>query len=280
MELGISLDQVSPQLDLWSDASDMGWRAHLGQEVTSGRWSPEELAMSINARELLAIERALLFFAPQIRNSSVAVFADNSMGDSVSSQPGRYEIPAAECHRAAGSAVVGVSSVTVAPQFILGRHNVVADSVSPQPSVGLGMDSQDRGFSRAPEEVAGVHRPFCHLTQSPVLSIFFTIPRSERAGHGCSAPELEWVAGVCLSSLVTHSSGAQEAPVVIWRPPDHHSSVLASAALVSGPSGSGCGRSGGSASITRSSTTATLSSSSSGSVRAAASCLETIQRFA
>ena len=68
LELGIALDQVSPQLDLWSDASDMGWGAHLREEVTSGRWSPEEFAMSINARELLAIERALLFFAPQIRD--------------------------------------------------------------------------------------------------------------------------------------------------------------------------------------------------------------------
>ena len=35
--LGIALDQVSPQLDLWSDASDVGWGAHLGEDVVSGR---------------------------------------------------------------------------------------------------------------------------------------------------------------------------------------------------------------------------------------------------
>ena len=153
-------------------------------------------------------------------------------------------------------------------------------SVSSQSSVGFGMDSQDRGFPRAPEDVAGVHRPFCHLTQSPMLSIFFSVPRSERSGHGCSAPELEWVAGVCLSTLVAHSGRAQEVPVVLWSPSNHHSSVLASTALVSGPSGSGCGWSGGSASIKRSPTAATLPSSSSGSVRAVSSYLETIQRFA
>ena len=77
LERGISLDQVSPQLDLWSDASDVGWGAHLGEDAISGLWSQEELGMSINIRELLAIERALLFFAPQIVNSTVAVFADN-----------------------------------------------------------------------------------------------------------------------------------------------------------------------------------------------------------
>ena len=141
------------------------------------------------------------------------------------------------------------------------------------------MDPQDRGLPGAPEEVAGVHRPLCHLTQSPMLSIFFSVPRSECSGHGCSAPELEWVAGVCLSTLVAHSGGAQEAPVVLWSP-DNHSSVLASTSLVSGPPGSGCRQSGGSASVERPLAPASLPSSSSGDVRAVASCLETIQRFA
>ena len=57
--LGVDLDQVSPQLDLWSDASDVGWGAHLGEEVVSGQWAPEELDFSINARELLAIESVI-----------------------------------------------------------------------------------------------------------------------------------------------------------------------------------------------------------------------------
>ena len=112
-----------------------------------------------------------------------------------------------------------------------------------------------------------------------MLSIFFSVPRSERSGCGCSAPELRWGAGVCLSTLVAHSGCSQEAPVVLWGPADHHSSFLASEAVVSGSSGSGCGRSGGSSSVQRSSTATTLPSSSSGSVRAVASCLETIQRF-
>ena len=55
-----------------------GLGAHLGEEVVSGQWAPEELDFSINARELLAIERALHCFASQIRDSSVAIFADNS----------------------------------------------------------------------------------------------------------------------------------------------------------------------------------------------------------
>ena len=75
LEHGISLEQVSPQLDLWSDASDVGWGAHLGDQVVAGRWSQEELRSSINHRELLAMFYALQHFLPLVRNTSVAVFA-------------------------------------------------------------------------------------------------------------------------------------------------------------------------------------------------------------
>ena len=142
------------------------------------------------------------------------------------------------------------------------------------------MDSEDRSFSRSAQEVAGVHRSVHHLVKSPMLPIFFSVPRSERTGGRCSAPELEWVAGVCLSSLVSHSSCSEEAPVVLWSPPDHHRSVLASETLVSEASGSGGGRSDSSSIVSRSSKTTSLPSSSSGGVRAVSSCVETIQRFA
>ena len=86
--------------------------------------------------------------------------------------------------------------------------------------------------------------------------------------------------GVCLSTLVSNSSCPQEAPVVLWGSTDHRISLLASEAVVSGPSRPGGGRSGGSSSVQGPPTSTALPPSSSGSVRAVASCLETIQRFA
>ena len=160
------------------------------------------------------------------------------------------------------------------PQFIMGRHNVLADSLS-CPNQVLGSE-----WTLKIEEVASVHRPVCHLTQSPMFSIFFTVPRSERSGYGCSAPELGWVAGVCLSTLVAHSSCSEEAPVILWGPTDHRSSLLASESVVPGPSGSGGGRSGSSTSVPGPPSSTPLPSASSGGVQAVASCLETIQRFA
>ena len=78
LELGLSLGQVNPNLDFWSDVSDVGWSAHLLDITASGLWSPEEVELSINARELLAVERGLFHFSHLVSNSTVAIFSDNS----------------------------------------------------------------------------------------------------------------------------------------------------------------------------------------------------------
>ena len=126
LKFGISLEQVSPQLDLWSDASDVGWGAHLGEEVVSGLWSPEEQRSSINHRELLAIFLALRHFLPLVQKSTVAVFADNTTAlaylwnqgcsrSAVLNQTAQDLLRWAELH-----------SISLLPQFIMGRNNVLA----------------------------------------------------------------------------------------------------------------------------------------------------------
>ena len=275
LELGVALDQVSPQLDLWSDASDVGWGAHLGEEVTSGLWAPEELDVSINVRELLAIERAHHWFAPQIKNSSVAIFADNATAVAyLRNQGGTRSLSL----NFVPQRILRWSEslpVQVTPQFIMGRHNVLADSLS-RPNQVLGSE-----WTLKIKVFQELRRRWpVSISQSPLFSIFFSVPRSERSGYGCAAPELGWVAGVCLSSLVVHSDCSEEAPVVLWGPADHHNSLLASEVVVPRSSGSGSGRSGCSASVQGSSSTTPLPSVSSGGVQAVSSCLETIQRFA
>ena len=138
------------------------------------------------------------------------------------------------------------------------------------------MDAEAGGLQGPVQEMAGVDRLIRNISKSQMFNIFFSLPRSQCPGDGCSSSKLEWVAGVCLSFLVTHSSSSEEAPVVLWGPADHHSSILASEAVVSGSSRSGGRRSGCSSTVQGSSATAPLPS---GSVQAVASCLETIKRF-
>ena len=281
LESGISLSQISPQLELWSDASDVGWGAHLGGELTSGLWSLSEQLLSINARELLAVERALSFFTPQVQGSSNRPVRRQFYSDCLPSQSGGYSVEDSEFHCSTDSPVGGVSGSHSGSTVHLGpAQRDGGCSVSSQSGFGLRKVSEDRGLSGAPEEVAGVHRSLRHLSKSPLFTVFLSFPRSERGGHGCFASGLEWVVGVCLSSLGPHSCSPQEAPVIVWSPPDVDRSLLASASVVSGASGSGCGRSGDSSSVQRSSQTASLSSFPSGGVKAVSSCVETIQQIA
>ena len=198
--------------------------------------------------------------------------------DCLPSQSGRDSVSDSEFHCPKDSAFSGVSEGHIGS--LVHHGSTQCDGRRPfsaQSDLGLRLVSKDRSLSGSQEKVASFNRPLCHLTESPLYTIYLSFPRSERGSHGCFAPELEWVAGVCLSSLVTHSCGSQEAPVIVWSPPDVDRSLLASASVVPGASGSGGGRSGDTSSLQRSSQTTPLPSIPSGGVKAVASCLETIQ---
>ena len=85
---GVSLAQVSPDLDFWSDASDLGWGAHLSSLTASGLWDPDQASLSINARELLAIREGLLHFRSSLVGKNVSVACDNSTRCRISARRG------------------------------------------------------------------------------------------------------------------------------------------------------------------------------------------------
>ena len=128
--LGVSLELVSPQLEFWSVASDVGWGAHLDEQVASGLSAPEDVERSINAREILAFERALKWFAPLLAGSSVAVFADNSTAVSYLRNQGGTRSSFLNSIAQRILRWAEDLSVVLSPQFIMGKHNVLADALS------------------------------------------------------------------------------------------------------------------------------------------------------
>ena len=130
LERGVSLSQVSPNLDFWSDASDVGWGAHLGDSLVSNRWSPQEMVLSINVRELLAVEYGLHYFAPQLVDSTIAVFIYNSTAIAYLRNQGGTKSP--PLNAVAQRVLRWAESIPVvlAPQFIKGKNNVLADALS------------------------------------------------------------------------------------------------------------------------------------------------------
>ena len=130
LSLGVSLVQVSPDLDFWSDASDVGWGAHLGSLTASGLWDQEQAALSINARELLAVREGLHHFLPSLQGMAVSVFCDNSTAVSYLRKEGVARSPFLNALAQEILRLTESHSIRLLPQFIPGSLNVLADSLS------------------------------------------------------------------------------------------------------------------------------------------------------
>ena len=74
---GSSIDLPRPDLHLFSDASEFGWGAHLGQEDAHGYFSGQQAQASSTERELRALLAALKAFAARIAGSDIRVSLDS-----------------------------------------------------------------------------------------------------------------------------------------------------------------------------------------------------------
>ena len=126
---GVCLCQVSPDLHFWSDASDVGWGAHLDRQVASGLWDTHQAALSINARELLAVQLGLLQFQSSLQGRTVAVLCDNTTAVAYLRKEGGTRSPLLN---SLAQAILRWTdlSIRLAPQFLPGSDNVLADALS------------------------------------------------------------------------------------------------------------------------------------------------------
>ena len=100
---GVSFSIPVPDVSLLSDASDVGRGALMGEHHARGFWSPHQKTLSINLRELLAVQFGLRALELLLVDLSVALFCDNT---------------------------TTVACVRLLPQFIMGSSNVTADALS------------------------------------------------------------------------------------------------------------------------------------------------------
>ena len=128
--LGVSLHQVSPDLHFWSDASDVGWGAHLDYQVASGLWNASQAALSINARELLAVQLGLFQFQSALQGRTVAVFCDNTTAVAYLRKEGGTRSPLLNNLSQEILRWTESHSIRLTPQFLPGSNNVLADALS------------------------------------------------------------------------------------------------------------------------------------------------------
>ena len=130
LQAGRLLKSLPPDIALWSDASDQGWGAHLDTSMTSGLWSPEEKTLSINVRELMAIQRGLNHFQPLLLGRVVAIYSDNTTALSyLRNQGGTHSV----ILNSIASQILRWAEhhlIELRPQFVMGKKNVLADTLS------------------------------------------------------------------------------------------------------------------------------------------------------
>ena len=277
---GVSLHQVSPDLDFWSDASDVGWGAHLGPLVASGLWDESESHLPINARELLAIRRGLLHFQSSLLGKTVAVFCNNVTTVAYLRKAGGTRSPFLN------SIAQGILrwweslAIRLGPQFIPGSHNVLADSLSRPHQLLHSEWSLNMTVFQSLSRQWPVQIDLFATSANHRCLIYFSPYRDpQSAGTDAFLQSLDGLQAYAFPPFSHHSPGSSQAPGVSGDGAHASGSALASAALVSGPPPALAGPSSSPPRPSRPPTPASVSSPLPGSPQATASCLETLRHF-
>ena len=127
---GSDLHPKDHSIQLFTDASNEGWGAHLDQRSTKGLWSDQEKRLHINVLELKPISLALRNFKDQCQDQTVLVTTDNSTVVAyINKQGGTHSVEMCAllwkimtwCHH---------YHITVKARHIPGCLNVMADLLS------------------------------------------------------------------------------------------------------------------------------------------------------
>ena len=238
-----------------------------------------QAALSINARELLAVQLGLRQFQSSLQGRTVAVFCDNTTAVAYLRKEGGTRSPllnslAQEILRWTVSLHPTGSTISSRLQQRPRRR-----LVSPPPAPTFRVVAQHDRLSVFKKVVAGPNRLVCHLRQSALFDLLLTIPRSDVSRHRRVSPVLGRAPSLRVPSGGHHSACSSEAQGLHGDGAHSSGSALGPASLVLRPAPAFAGPSCRPAVPSGPPAIASLSSSLPGSPSAQASCLASLQRF-
>ena len=75
---GVPISLPQHEVELFTDASNVGWGAHVEDLTAAGIWSPREQTWHINLLEMEAVCRAIQEFSPSLSGKAVLLATDNT----------------------------------------------------------------------------------------------------------------------------------------------------------------------------------------------------------
>ena len=281
LQAGLPLWEDLPDLFLYTDTSDPGWGASLGNAHLSGFWFPLCSSFSINHQELLAVLFAIRGFLLSLRGRVVAVFSNSTTALAYLKRQGGTRSSTLSAMAQTVLRLCKISHIHLLPQFIPGKLNVLADFLSRQSQIiGSEWTLCSEAFSQLLRQWLATVDLFVTALNHHLPVYFSPMVDPTVSGHQCHAPEFGWSPGVCLSSLRPHLTSLGEGPSVSGAGAHLGGSVLASAPLVPGPFGAFGGNSLFPATKEGSAQTAPLSSLSPEPPHASADCVAYLQQSA
>ena len=127
---GVPIHPPVGEIELYTDASNVGWGAHVDSLIASGRWSAEEATSHINLLEMEAVWRALQQFLPALQNKTVRLFTDNTtVAFYINKQGGARSRPLS---RLAEKILLWCDDhqIVLAARHVAGKLNILADALS------------------------------------------------------------------------------------------------------------------------------------------------------
>ena len=278
---GVSLSLPAPDISFFSDASDVGWGALVGEHHASGLWLPPSESSLYQHEGASGSSARPSGLRTSDRGHVGSAVLRQHHHSSLSSSVGRDVFVHPELHSQRGSTLGGEpthSSPSPVHHGVVQRHRRRPES--PESGDRVRVDPSPGGSRSAGPQVASCDRSFCDRLDSEASGLLLSSLGPTGSRDGRPSPALGRSPSVRLSSDRHHKESSSQTEVIEELRVDSHSSVLASEGLVSRPSGTVIRRSHHTVRSKRSTKTAPLPPVPPKSAYASADCMATLKRFA
>ena len=127
---GIPIQDFHPQTELVTDASRMGWGAHMDGSMTAGVWNQSEKERHINQLEMLAVFRAVRYWSPRLHKKAILISSDNQAVVAAINRQGTTRSAALLNLTFQLFTLIDALGMEVRARHIPGVRNVLADALS------------------------------------------------------------------------------------------------------------------------------------------------------
>ena len=206
---GVQLATPPPDMFLFTDASTIGWGAHLDNYQAAGLWSPQDKNQHINWLELQAVFLALQKFEHIVTSHHVLVNTDNTTVVAYINKSGGNKIPNPMLSVMGSNDLVpgeGHKAESSSPPRQTKSH--CGCSIAQQTSASYRMVSPTRGGQPSFPPVADTHNGLVRdiqKPQTPSVCVPSTGPQS--GSSGCSVHVMEGINSVRFPSPSSPSPG-------------------------------------------------------------------------